>query len=350
MNASVSSLPKAKALNALIYLCLLKFAELYALQILDQEVSFVSAMFFFFAGATGVILLKRKSTGLILLFLTLLLLCIALDYSRSSHFSLLVMLYFVFGLDYFQNFNAKQFTSLLNFTLALVYFFGFLNKLNLGFLSGFVIFNHSIFQGVIVSIGFNSFVSVLLVLTAVAIIIFELLMSILLVMNRISPLILSFATFFHLSIVFIMHESSVSIFLELVIFNLTCILILTLNFKPEQMPAFIVIWDSDCSFCKSAIGLIRRMDYLGKLFFVPNSDIDSLVRYDVSKEQSQVSMHVLDCVENSRHSGFYGFRKISLVLVPFAFLYPILHLSVIEKLGVKSYGYIALRRSCRLPS
>jgi predicted DCC family thiol-disulfide oxidoreductase YuxK len=124
--------------------------------------------------------------------------------------------------------------------------------------------------------------------------------------------------------------------------------VLTLNFGGESKSIYLVIWDEKCSFCKSTIGLLSKVDYLDKLLFLPNSDIEALENYGITKEHSQSAMQVVDKSSNIVYSGFYGFRRISLVLVPFAALFPILSIPIIEKLGVKTYNYVALRRSCRL--
>ena len=348
MNAKVVESSRNKAFNALVFICILKFTELYAIQIFDNKITLFSTTLFIFASISGVILIVRKSQKMIIFFALVLLNYILWNYSRSSHFSLLVILYCVFAIDHFRRFKEKDFASLLNFTLALVYLFGCINKLNTGFLSGFVIYRYSIFHSVINSLGFDTIMAVLLIMTSVSVVIFEFLMSALLLANRVTPYILSAAMVFHVSIISFMHEFSFVIFFELVVFNLTCMFVLTLNFGGESKPIYLVIWDEKCSFCKSTIGFLRKVDYLEKLSFLPNSDSEALESYGITEEQSQSAMQVVDMSSKIVYSGFYGFRRISLVLVPFAVLFPILSIPIIEKLGVRTYNYVALRRSCRL--
>ena len=348
MTAKMVESSRNKAFKALVFICILKFTELYAIQIFDNQINLLNTTLFIFASISGVILIIQKSPKMIIFFALILLNYILWDYSRSSHFSLLVILFYVFTIDHFQKFKDKDFASLLNFTLALVYLFSSINKLNTGFLSGFVIYKHSILHSVISSFGFGTIIAVLLIMISMLVIIFEFLMSILLLTNRVTPYMLSAAVFFHVSIISFMHEFSFVVFFELVIFNLTCIYVLTLNFGGEPKPIYLVIWDEKCSFCKSTIEFLRKIDYLEKLLFLPNSDIEALEKYRITEGQSQSAMQVVDISSNIVYSGFYGFRRISLVLVPFAALFPILSISIIEKLGVKTYNYIALRRSCRV--
>ena len=348
MNAKMVESSRNKAFNALVFICILKFTELYAIQIFDNKITSLGTTLFILASISGVILIIQKSPKMIIIFALVLLNYILWNYSRSSHFSLLVILYCVFAIDHFQKFKEKDFASLLNFTLALVYLFGSINKLNTGFLSGFMIYKYSILHSVMSSFGFDTIIAVLLIMISLSVIIFEFLMSVLLLANRVTPYMLSAAVFFHVSIISFMHEFSVVIFFELIVFNLTCIYVLTLNFGGESKPIYLVIWDERCSFCKSTIGFLRKVDYLEKLLFLPNSDIEALEKYRITEEQSQSAMQVVDKSSNIVYSGFYGFRRISLVLVPFAALFPILSIPIIEKLGVKTYNSIALRRSCRL--
>jgi predicted DCC family thiol-disulfide oxidoreductase YuxK len=348
MIAERRSHSKKRAFIALIAICLLKFSELYLLQILERKIDTFATLLFIFATVSGIFLIRKLSVRNVIFFGCLLLLYILLDYSRSSHYSLLILLYFVFALDYFIKFKAQDFTSLLNFSLALVYFFGFLNKLNMGFLSGFVIYNHSVLYGLFNKQGFDTIVSISLILASVIVVTFELIISILLFTNRVSPYVLSMAIFFHLSIILFMHEFSVVNIFELVVFNLTCIIFLTLNFANGNSPAFLVIWDENCSFCKSTIQLIKKIDFLDKIQFIPNSDTGTLVRYGITVEQSEEAMQVVDTSENVVYSGFYGFRQITLVLPPFGALFLLMSIPFVEHIGVKTYRRIAQRRSCKL--
>jgi predicted DCC family thiol-disulfide oxidoreductase YuxK len=156
------------------------------------------------------------------------------------------------------------------------------------------------------------------------------------------------AIFFHLSIILFMHEFSVVNFFEIGIFNITCVIILTLNFANGRSPAFLVIWDENCSFCRSTIQSIKKIDFLGKIHFIPNSDTDLLVRHGITVEQSEEAMQVVDTSENVVYSGFHGFRQIALVLPPFGALFLMMCIPIIENIGVKMYKRIAQRRSCKL--
>lgn len=348
MSVNTINCSSNRLFKILLFLFVLKFSELFVLQILNHKVNLSGTLLFIFTTLTAICLLYKKSTIFILLFACLLLLYIFLDYSRSSHYSLLVLIYFAFLFDYFLRLSTKDFVALLNFILALVYLFGSLNKINTGFLSGFVIYNYSIFHGMLNSLGFNTLVSILLVSASVLVVIFELLLSVSLVINKVSPFILSMAICFHLFIIMFMNEFSFVIFFELVIFNLTCIILLTSNFARGMWPTYCIIWDENCSFCKSTILLIRKVDFLSKLQFIPNSSVEALNSHGISREQSEAAMQVIDLSTNIVYSGFHGFRRLLLVLIPFAIFFPLMSIPIIEKIGIKTYNTIALRRSCKL--
>ena len=332
----------------LIFLFILKFSELFALQILNHKASITGTLLFIFTTSTAICLLHKKSSFFLLIFACFLLVYIILDYSRSSHYSLIVLLYFAFLFDHFLRLSTKDFIALLNFTLALVYFFGALNKINTGFLSGFVIYKHSIFHETLNSLGFNTLVSIILVLISILVVTFELMLSVLLFINRVSSIVLSTAIWFHLSIIILMHEFLLVNFMELVIFNVTCIVFLTSSFAGGTWPAYCIIWDQNCSFCKSTIQLIRKADFLHTLQFIPNSNVEALNGYGISREQSKAAMQVVDVSTNIVYSGFFGFRRLLLVLIPFAILFPLMSIPMIERLGGKTYEIIASRRSCGL--
>lgn len=348
MNVDSTGRSINRLFKVLLFLFFLKFSQLFVLQILNHKVNLSGTLLFIFTTATAICLLSKKSNFLVLFFACLLLLYIFFDYSRSSHYSLLVLTYFVFLFDYFLRLSTKDFSSFLNFTLALVYFFGSLNRINTGFLSGFVIYKHSIFYGIANSLGFNTFVSILLFSASILVIIFELLLSVLLFLNKVSPYVLSTAICYHLLLIIFMHEFSFVIFVDLVIFNATCIILLTSNFVRGTWPAYCIIWDKNCSFCKSSIDLIRKVDFLDKLHFIPNSNLEALRAYGISREQSEAAMQVVNMSSKIVYSGFFGFRQISLVLIPFAIFFPLMNIPIVEKLGVKTYRSIALKRSCKL--
>ena len=136
--------------------------------------------------------------------------------------------------------------------------------------------------------------------------------------------------------------------MELVIFNVTCIVFLTSSFTGGTWPAYCIIWDQNCSFCKSTIQLIRKADFLHTLQFIPNSNVEALNGYGISREQSKAAMQVVDVSTNIVYSGFFGFRRLLLVLIPFAILFPLMSIPMIERLGGKTYEKIASRRSCGL--
>jgi predicted DCC family thiol-disulfide oxidoreductase YuxK len=348
MSAKDTQRPFPRLFLVLLVLLILKFILIYITQILQKDVNVFALILFLISTSTAIVLIKKQSKLLFISFAGILLTYMLVNYSRSSHYSLLVLVFFVYLFDFFLHFSSRDFLRFLNYTLALVYLFGFLNKLNIGFLSGFVFYQYSIFHESIISIGFNSIVSILLSLISITVVVFEGFMAFSLFKNKLNVISLSLANYFHLSIIFVMHEYSLVTLLELVIFNVTCIILLTLAFAGDLRPGICVIWDANCTFCKSTIQIIRKLDFLGILEFIPNSQNKKLELLGITKQQSDLAMQVVEVSTGFVYSGFFGFRRILLALIPFSLLFPFMNIPLVERIGAECYRRIALRRSCKI--
>ena len=187
-------------------------------------------------------------------------LALFLNLSRSSHFSLLIICYALLVLAYKEIINWDQFVDILAFVLFVTYVFAGLNKLNLGFLSGSVILNHSILNKY-TGYNFGSTISYLVTSISLLVIIFEFVLAFVVITKRLQKSWLVLGVAFHISIVLFMHETSITIFVELLLFNYLCIVMLSSIFQRSHWVTFTVIWDANCSFCKGTISLLRLCGY-----------------------------------------------------------------------------------------
>jgi len=105
-----------------------------------------------------------------------------------------------------------------------------------------------------------------------------------------------------------------------------------------------VVWDDACTFCAGWIRLFRRLDWLGVLRMVPNSDAHELARLDISREEADAALQLVD-----GHRRTQGFRAVVRILesLPLTFLWaPLLRLWPIAQIGDAAYRRVASRRSC----
>ena len=102
----------------------------------------------------------------------------------------------------------------------------------------------------------------------------------------------------------------------------------------------------DCSFCRGWITWFRRLDWLGVLRMVPNSDVEELGRVQVTREEADEALQLVG-VRRRAH----GFLAVVGVLesLPISFLWaPLLRLWPISRVGDVVYRRVAQRRSCAI--
>jgi predicted DCC family thiol-disulfide oxidoreductase YuxK len=245
------------------------------------------------------------------------------------------------------NLSDKQFMELLAFVFFLMYFFAGLNKLNLGFMSGFLLLNESILLSGFVE-GFHTFFSVSLVVISLLVILFEILLSVAIIANRISTYYLVLGTAFHIIIVPLMGIGSLGVTVELLIYNLFCLVVLNGLFRRNLGVLYSVVWDAECSFCKTTVDFLKRCDLWSRIEFIPNNDSPRINELRVLREQSLKAIQVVNRETGLIYPGFEGFRCLSLVLPLFTIIFPLLHLRPVEVLGQRVYAAVAIRRSCQI--
>jgi predicted DCC family thiol-disulfide oxidoreductase YuxK len=108
-----------------------------------------------------------------------------------------------------------------------------------------------------------------------------------------------------------------------------------------------VVWDAGCDFCRSWVGLFRRLDWLRAVRFVPSSDDAELAALGIPSEDAD---RALQLVRDGRRAQ--GYRAVVGVLevTPVAFLWaPLLRLPPVAWAGDRLYRRTAERRRCSLP-
>jgi len=131
--------------------------------------------------------------------------------------------------------------------------------------------------------------------------------------------------------------------LPLIVFALIILspYVLFLDDRPGRLT---VVWDDSCTFCRGWVAWFRRLDWLGAVRLVPNSDDAALDRLDVRREEADQALQLI--TDDSRAQGFRAVVGI-LEALPVSFLLaPLLRLWPIARIGDAVYRRVAGRRSC----
>lgn len=347
MSVDANSIVYERLRIGVLFLLVVKFVEVFVVKLKSSAVDSTFTIITIVLITTTCMQIVVNSNYISVVYICLLVSYGSLNYSRSSHYSALLLVYFIFFYCSLFKLHYQDQVDLIKYLLALIYLFSALNKSNFNFLSGWVIFSHSHLQHLFSRIGFGFVSQALLVALSISVVLIELLFSYCLLTNRLTPKLLSSALIFHLLLVLIMNEGSLVILTELIIFNSLCVMLLLFIYGDGVNPLYVVIWDGGCDFCASTIKVLRSLDFLGRLLFISNFDKTALKQYGVSEEQSLLAIQVINPKSHSCSSGFYGFRELFFVLFPFALFAPLLNLTFVERLGDFVYKRIAMRRSCK---
>ncbi len=119
--------------------------------------------------------------------------------------------------------------------------------------------------------------------------------------------------------------------------------VLFLDGRSERLD---VVWDDSCTFCRGWARWFRRLDWLGVLRLVPNSDAAELERLGVTRGEADRALQLVG--GDGRSQGFGAVIGI-MESLPISFLWaPLLRLWPIRRLGDATYRRVAERRSCGL--
>jgi predicted DCC family thiol-disulfide oxidoreductase YuxK len=227
--------------------------------------------------------------------------------------------------------------ALLRLQVIVLYFFAGLSKINLAYLSGSVVAVSLRREGPLAIPGdWRSFE--VMAAAAMLSILAELGLAIGLALPRWRRAAFVLGLMLHLGIALWFDPT-----LPLVIFGVMSLgpYVLFLDDRPQRLA---VVWDDSCTFCRGWVTWFRRLDWLGVLRIVPNSDQSELERLHVSAEDAD---RALQLVGSRRRSQ--GFRAVVGILetLPISFLWaPLLRVWPIRPVGDIAYRRVAERRSC----
>ncbi len=229
--------------------------------------------------------------------------------------------------------------ALLRWQVSLVYGFAALAKLNPTYLSGSVVGSYLRDGGLLaLPQDWRNF-QLLFVLSIVGVLC-EAFLAVALWLPRWRQTAFVVGLFLHTGIAIWLEPTS-----QLITFG-ALMLPLYLAFLDPLPRSMAVVWDDQCSFCRSWITWATRLDWLHALRLVPGSDAVARERLGISEAEA---LHALQVVTHQgRRSGYDGVVAIAYVL-PVSFLWAALfRLPPIAAIGRRVYRKVADRRSCGL--
>ena len=120
--------------------------------------------------------------------------------------------------------------------------------------------------------------------------------------------------------------------------------ILTLYRNETVMGQTVVIYDGLCGLCQSSVKLLRRLDWLHRLTFRDAHSEAVREDYpDLSLDDLMGEIHVVTA-DGRVLTGYKGVREQIRHLPLVAWLYPLLFLPGIKRIGPRIYGWIARNR------
>lgn len=122
----------------------------------------------------------------------------------------------------------------------------------------------------------------------------------------------------------------------------------------------LLLFDGQCPFCLKSVGVLRRLDWLGKVQFQNAREQERVPRLTppLSPERLLEEMHLVTADQKQVYHGFGAFRWLAWRLPLFWLIAPVLYVPGIPWLGQRIYLWIARHRFqlvpckhgvCRLP-
>jgi predicted DCC family thiol-disulfide oxidoreductase YuxK len=112
----------------------------------------------------------------------------------------------------------------------------------------------------------------------------------------------------------------------------------------------VVLYDGHCAFCRKSIGLLRRLDWLGRLTYADSRD-PAQRPAGVSLDPGRLleEMHVVTAPGGRVLHGFAALRWLAWRLPPLWPLAPLLYLPGVLPLGQRLYLWVARNRFRLVP-
>lgn len=114
---------------------------------------------------------------------------------------------------------------------------------------------------------------------------------------------------------------------------------------PSELPqADVLIYDGECSFCRSQVERFHRLDGANRLAFVSLHDPSVRENYpDLSHEQLMEEMVLVDQSGN-RHAGHHALQYLTWRLPKLRIFHPLFHIPLTGSLWQAAYKWVAKRR------
>lgn len=112
-----------------------------------------------------------------------------------------------------------------------------------------------------------------------------------------------------------------------------------------------VLYDGDCAFCRKSVGLLQRLDWLGKLEYVNVRDRSQPILQEplIAAAPLLEQMHVLPAAGGALYGGYRAIRFLAWRLPLCWPIAPFLYLPGMTWLGQKIYLWIARNRFQIIP-
>jgi predicted DCC family thiol-disulfide oxidoreductase YuxK len=113
----------------------------------------------------------------------------------------------------------------------------------------------------------------------------------------------------------------------------------------------IVLYDGECPFCLRSVGLLRRLDWLGRLHFQSAREADRLPPCRVPLDRAKLldEMHVVPPGRDRVYAGFRAVRWLLWRLPATWPLAPFLYLPGVPWAGQRLYRWVARNRFDLVP-
>jgi predicted DCC family thiol-disulfide oxidoreductase YuxK len=113
----------------------------------------------------------------------------------------------------------------------------------------------------------------------------------------------------------------------------------------------VVVYDGDCPLCRKSVGILRRLDWLGRLAYQPVRDADRLPPTIMPLDPRRLleEMHVLTPDRRHAYAGYRAIRWLAWQLPPLWPVAPLACLPGLPQLGRRAYRWVAKNRYDLLP-
>ena len=113
----------------------------------------------------------------------------------------------------------------------------------------------------------------------------------------------------------------------------------------------VVLFDGDCAFCRKSVGILKQLDWLGRLHYQSARDTDKLPpsAEPLHTEKMLEEMHVVTPDRQRAFAGFRAFRWMAWRLPLTLPIAPLLYVPGVPWLGDRVYKWIAKNRFNLVP-